>query len=64
MNKSKGLQTSKIVKGTIYGKDKVINNKIANVIPKRQLIIIGLARSHSNKGGNSRLRRWKILEVG
>ena len=44
MNKSKGPQGFKKVQGIVYWKEKDINEKVANVIPKRQLIIIGLAK--------------------
>ena len=42
MNKCKGSQCSKKVQDTIYWKGKDINDRVVNVIPKRQLIIKGL----------------------
>jgi len=41
----------------IYYKDKDINNKIANVIPKSQLVTIEIEISYPSKGGNTRTKR-------
>ena len=41
---------------TIYWKDEDIDNKIANVIPKRWLVKIGIEQSYPSKGGNGKTK--------